>query len=349
MAPALDQLAERGDFRDLFAHLDEIALWIAVGPREFAYVSPGFEDIYELPTERVESDARALFERIHPDDQEMIAELVQRSEEELRDETVEHRLLLPDGTVKWVQTRLFLIREGEESPVMVGVTTDVTEQKERERSLEVLNQVLRHDVRNHMNVMLGWLESAAAAAEGDALAAIERARASGEQVVELTDVAGDLVEVITCGAEMDLEPTRVGEVVETEVETLRRSHPEVDVSLRQPDEAVTVEANALLSSAVRNLLNNAVQHNDSDDPRVAVTVDADPETVRVRVADNGPGIPDAQKETLFTEGAAGMESAGTGMGLFLAREIAEAFGGDIDVADNEPRGTTFTIALPRAE
>jgi len=57
----------------------------------------------------------------------------------------------------------------------------------------------------------------------------------------------------------------------------------------------TVLANEMLASVFRNLLNNAVQHNDTDAPEVTVTCEETDDRIRVRVADNGPGVPDAEK------------------------------------------------------
>jgi signal transduction histidine kinase len=97
----------------------------------------------------------------------------------------------------------------------------------------------------------------------------------------------------------------------------------------------------------RNLLVNAVQHNDKPDPVVEVAATADDETVRVSVADNGPGIAPEQRERLFGEGQKGLESGGTGMGLYLSREIVHGYGGEIRVGDGELGGAVFSVELNR--
>lgn len=81
---------------------------------------------------------------------------------------------------------------------------------------------------------------------------------------------------------------------------------------------VTVQGNELLASVFRNLPNNAVQHTDEATPSVAAFVDHDPEVVRIRVADDGPGVPDDRKEAVFGEADAGPGSAGTGWGFTAA-------------------------------
>jgi signal transduction histidine kinase len=111
---------------------------------------------------------------------------------------------------------------------------------------------------------------------------------------------------------------------------------------------VTVVGNTLLSSVFTNLLNNAVQHNDTDDPTVEVEATATDEVLRVRIADDGPGIPDRQKERIFGRGERGLDSGGSGLGLYLVERLLEDFGGSITVSDNEPRGSVFEIELPVA-
>jgi signal transduction histidine kinase len=71
--------------------------------------------------------------------------------------------------------------------------------------------------------------------------------------------------------------------------------------------------------------------------------------VRVEIADNGPGIPDSRKETIFGKGESGLESAGTGIGLYLVDSLVEAPGGDVWVEDNDPAGSRFVVELPTAE
>lgn len=99
----------------------------------------------------------------------------------------------------------------------------------------------------------------------------------------------------------------------------------------------------------RNLLQNAILHNDKEIPKVTITATTEEEMVEIRIADNGPGVPDGQKERIFGKGEKGLESAGTGIGLYLVRSLVESYGGDVWVEDNEPEGSVFVVQLPVAE
>jgi signal transduction histidine kinase len=72
------------------------------------------------------------------------------------------------------------------------------------------------------------------------------------------------------------------------------------------------------------------------------------DTVRVCVADNGPGVPDEQKQDIFGKGKKGLNSEGTGIGLHLVQTLVESYGGDIWATDNEPQGAIFIVQLPVA-
>jgi len=108
-------------------------------------------------------------------------------------------------------------------------------------------------------------------------------------------------------------------------------------------------ADSFLNHVLNNVLINAVEHNDKEEPRVEITVEEDDEAVTVRVADNGPGIPDEEKETVFDQGATGRSSGGVGFGLYYVKAMVAEYGGEVRIEDNTPEGTVFVMELPKAE
>lgn len=112
----------------------------------------------------------------------------------------------------------------------------------------------------------------------------------------------------------------------------------------------TVLADAAeLRRAISNLLANAIEAS-PDGSLVAIRVDEGDGTVRVIVNDEGYGIPEDQLDSLFMRFAPGTRKlgGGTGLGLYIVRLIAEKLGGNVTYAPHEPRGSTFTITLPKA-
>ncbi|VTT87263.1 signal-transducing histidine kinase homolog [Halorubrum sp. DM2] len=228
--------------------------------------------------------------------------------------------------------------------------------------LDVLNRVLRHDIRNDMNVVVAWgemLEDEVTPAGREKLDRILRA---GRHVVELTNVARDL-SALTHGDETpDRKPVSLRQILTAELEKRRATFSDAEITMPEPpDPGTHVLANELLSSVFRNLVNNAVQHNRTAHPKVMITVEDDAESVRVSVADNGPGIPDDVKADLFGAGEKGLESGGTGMGLFLVDSLVEGYGGDVWIEDRaesesfggldeaDQTGAVFVVELPTTQ
>jgi PAS domain S-box-containing protein len=236
------------------------------------------------------------------------------------------------------------------------VFRDITERRTYERSLEtqntqlqVVNQAVRHDIRNDMTLAAGSLRRALRQdVPPEAVEDIERALDQTKHTGELTHRLGDLLDVITNDQEELLGSPRVEPVLTRTVGLVREEFPAATVTVEGELPAVSVRANGLLDSVFHNVLRNAVQHNDTDDPTVTVSVRVDDDTVTVRIADDGPGVPDRLKDEIFGEGTAGVTSGGIGLGLYLVETVVDSYGGTVRVEDGEPRGAVFEIGLPRA-
>ncbi|OAQ54052.1 PAS domain-containing sensor histidine kinase [Natrinema mahii] len=229
------------------------------------------------------------------------------------------------------------------------VLRDITELKNRERELTVLNRIVRHDIRNEMNVVIGRGELLADHVDPDGKEHLELMLESSDHVVDLTQVIGDLVETLTTDGDLDLKPVHLLPVVRNQLEKARTSYPDATFRVDgEPPTNVTVRANEMLSSVFTNLLNNAVLHNDADTPRVVVSIADRDGLVSIRVADNGPGVPEGQRDEIFGRGQKGLESEGTGIGLYLVDTLVEGYGGDVWVETAEEGGAAFVVELPKA-
>ena len=234
---------------------------------------------------------------------------------------------------------------------------DITQQKEYEQllteqrdELDILNQVLRHDIRNDLQVVTGYLDLLTAFIdEGhDGREYLEHALQSATHAIELTTIARDITDVML-QENRELEPVSVSAEITNEVQAVASAYPNAEIVYEEPHVDVEVLANDLLGSVFRNLVRNAVQHNDNDVPKVVVSAQAGEEMVTVRVADNGPGIGAELKDTLFGKEAKGLDSDGTGIGLYLVEKLVTSYGGTISIEENSPTGTVFIVELPIAE
>jgi signal transduction histidine kinase len=105
-----------------------------------------------------------------------------------------------------------------------------------------------------------------------------------------------------------------------------------------------------LRRAVTNLVANALQHSRSGD-EVVIALESDAAGVRLSVADDGFGVPEAARPHLFTRFVRGNDrrGAGSGLGLYIVRRVAQESGGNVTYEPRSPCGSTFTLTLPAAE
>ena len=127
------------------------------------------------------------------------------------------------------------------------------------------------------------------------------------------------------------------------------STPARPVSFTGPEEFVTAADPDRVRQVLENLVANALKHSPPGQPvDVALEARDRPEGpwVCVTVSDQGPGIPSELMPTLFERFMRGPGSSGLGIGLYLARRIAEAHGGTLEVASTSSAGTRFELSLP---
>ena len=217
---------------------------------------------------------------------------------------------------------------------------------QRNDQLEFVNSLLRHDIQNSMTVIR---------ARGEALAEslddreADYARTGVEQsddVIEIVDQFRVLLDALTDLGDGNTDSVALSSTLEDRVATLETTYPDAEVTAEVPA-GLTVEADAMLGNVLGNVLDNAVEHNDTAAPSVTVTATEGERRVVVRVADDGPGVPEAQKETVFRRGNRGLKESdiGSGFGLFFVDAMMEKYGGEVTVVDNDPRGAVFELSF----
>ena len=218
---------------------------------------------------------------------------------------------------------------------------------EQRDDLRLLNQVMRHDIRNDLQLIGAYAELLEDHVDEEGEEYLEIIKESTESATDLTTTARDLARVML-DADSEVRSVSIEGVLAQQVEELRSGHPGAVVAIEGSIPDVEVAGNDMLGSVFRNLLANAIQHNDETPPTVTVSAVERDGVVEVRVADNGPGVPDAQSEEIFGRGEKGLESSGAGIGLYLVQSLVDTYGGDVFVEDNDPEGAVFVVELPIA-
>lgn len=144
------------------------------------------------------------------------------------------------------------------------------------------------------------------------------------------------------------EPVNVGKVAFDIASNLRVRFPHANIRIDAPEDAPPVQADKPgLTAIIQNLLENAVKYSP---PGAEVIFRAHQKNGKFQfsVADQGQGIPDAEKEAVFEKfyrvgNEETRQTTGTGLGLYIVKQVVKAHGGTITVGDNTPQGTVFTI------
>jgi signal transduction histidine kinase len=215
---------------------------------------------------------------------------------------------------------------------------DVTDRRNRVQQLDVLNRVLRHNLRNEMNVIYGYADRL------DDGEAVDRIQEKAMRMVTLGDKAREIDRILD--DEGDGDPITVSQVLDLEIERAREAYPDVTVEVSAPAESVTCDRP--LGAVVRNLLENAAEHNESDEPQVRVDARIDGGEAIIEVVDNGPGIPTEERSVLRTKEETPLQHS-SGLGLWLVSWGIERLGGTVTIVDSDESGTTIRLEVPVLE
>lgn len=314
-----------------------------------------FVDMWDLASENgITSDGRALLEEATDmlENPEEVAGLIQRLYA-TPEESKTAEIPLRDG-----RTLDFYSAPVVSSGTQYGrlwIYQDITSLKEYERTLEkqrdgldLLNQVVRHDVRNKLQLVLAHGELLQTATDEPDTGSIEQVRDAARDAIEIMTTARGVMEEIL-QSEADHRPVQLRGILENEIEEVQSNYDTAVVKLGDNVPSVEVVADDMLASVFRNLLTNGIQHNDAEIPKVTASAVRDGGRVLVHVADNGPGIPADRTDEIFEQGEMGLESAGTGLGLYLVETVVDRYGGEVRVENRDTDGTVFTVELPIAE
>jgi len=210
--------------------------------------------------------------------------------------------------------------------------------------LGMVNRLLRDEVLNAITVIRGRAEVLRTTDDADSVAAIERRSEDVTTTIEnLKHITRDRDATAT------LDPVPIMDCVSAAAATARERYPDAGISVVAPEtDGVTVWANPLLEAALTELVENAVAYSDAPTPAAEVRVTVTDTAVGVAVEDNGPGLPDRQRDLIERGEIADYETRSTGFGLNLVRLLARSYDGAVDATVTDS-GTTVTLRLRRAD
>ena len=349
----------RQRFEQFSKNVQDAFFLVSADYSETLYVNDAVEHIYGITPEEAYADPESWLQYVHPDDKgDVVAAMEDFKNGAINGSLAQQeRIQHPTRGLRWIQTEINVVTDDDNTVEKIaGVSSDVTDNKQYEQRLEtqrnnldILNQVVRHDIRNDLQLIQAYTELLAENNSFDDTNQmyLSKVQNAATNAVDLTTTARDLAKVML---QADTEPKSMplAKALEGQINRIRSGHQNAVVTLKGTLPSVDVRADDLLDAVFRNLLKNAIQHNDKPVPEITVDTTVEDEIVRIRVADNGPGVSDSLQGEIFSRGSQGLESDGTVIGLHLVKTLVERYGGSVWVEDNDPEGAVFCIELQLA-
>jgi signal transduction histidine kinase len=223
---------------------------------------------------------------------------------------------------------------------VVGYTViliDITDREIRRQRIEVLNRILRHNIRNSLDVI-----------KADAELVDDEERAAS--ILDTTDTLDRLsadarrIENLLRRSQGERSPAELTDIADSVSAAVASDHPEAAVTVDPPDESFQADAE-LLRFALRNIVENAVVHNRGDHPRVKVRGTRTEAGMRITVADDGPGIPEPERAVIENRTET-PQSHGSSLGLWGTNWAVQQLGGELSFHESDLGGTAVVIELP---
>lgn len=309
-----------------------------------------------------------LFDMVHPEDRERIEHFATLPLQDLYEVAADYKVISADGKIKNISSsgKMFFDEQGE--PVrLAGTFRDVTEQKveaDREHRLALLEQredfmaTLTHDLKTPL-IAANWILQAIADKQvgpvtEDQTKLLLQLRDTNRRLLSMIQ---NLIELYRFEKDVSSvvfeKQVRINDVVNSCIDDVRifadLHHIDLTCSIPSGLSPITADSNAI-RRVIQNLLDNAIKFTPASG-RISIKVEESPHDLSIHVTDTGPGIAQEEQERLFRRFAQGKTgrtyTPGTGLGLYLCKQIVEAHQGVIECHSVQGCGATFSIRLPR--
>jgi PAS domain S-box-containing protein len=345
-ARAVEQVAEAVGRLSEAQHVAHVGNWDWLIREDRVTWSDELFRIYGLEPQSREVTYETYLEKVHPEDRELVRDTVRWAYEEREPFLFDHRIVLPDGGVRWTQSRGRVVTDDEGNAVrMVGTAQDVTERKRLDELRDTILSTVSHELRTPLTSILGFaLTLEQHGSDLDPQQRAEIVSHVAEQARRLERLLADL---------LDLDRLRLGALrpmfTETDVAELVARVTSVHGIAVRSEPAVAEVDPAKVERIVENLLANARKHT----PRgteIDVWVERRDGGVLIAVDDRGPGVAEDDRRAIFDMFNRGGDLSaivpGAGVGLALVAQFAAVHGGRAWVEENPGGGASFRVFLP---
>lgn len=308
------------------------------------FVNPAYEDVFGQSVETLEANPRSFLDLVHPDDADTVRDAMARAS---AGESVdlEYRVNPETDYKRWVWVQAAPLFEDGEVVRIVGFSKDITDRQRRERQLAVMDNFLRHNLRNDLAVILGNAECIASKVEDPFHRRAEIIHRQGQELLDTTAKQREIIELLSDRPVP--ESSDLVAIVSRAVETIQDRYPDATIERTVPESAVACTVSEI-QDAVSELLENAIQHEPDGLPELSVTIRRNRETIDVEIQDNCPPIPEIEFRVLTGDWEMDDVYHTSGLGLWLVYWTVDLSDGHITF-DRPETGNRITISLPRVQ
>jgi len=273
--------------------------------------------------------------------------------------SIEYRFLKANGQYSYVRDRGFIQRKPDGQPYrIIGSFLDITEQKRLDRAKDEFISLVSHQLRTPLTVIRIYGEMFNNGTLGELTPTqashMQRITNASIRLIKLVGSILDITKLELSRFDIRTDLQQVNDLIAEGIDNVTPLAAEKQVVINFiPDYSLNplpMDA-GMFEQILHNLLTNAIRYSEPLSGRVTVSFKKRKNDYLLSVADNGIGIPDDAKKHVFdrfyrANNAVNIESQGTGLGLYLAKIMTEAFGGKMTFKSKELIGTTFSVSIP---
>lgn len=321
----------RSDELKEYRHLVEQAedgLYLLDETGTFKLVNEAFLELtgYER-TEILGSDPTLVFE------EEDFVEFNRKVQSVLRSDgdsgSILTSIVTKSGHRKPLEVRFSLLRtEDGDYGGLTGVARDIRARRHREQKLDVLSRVLRHNVRNKLNLIFGHASLLKESDDEQFQRAATQIEDAAQELMQLSEKARTAQTEVGFNPSEDYQ-TDLVELTEHLAVKFRREYPDARIKTNLPEELVA-DVPESYRIAVSELVENAIEHNPGDKPYVRIRVDQNDGEIRTVIDDECPPIRESDIEAI-NKGEETPLVHSVGIGLWLANWVVDAVGGELEL------------------
>ncbi|MGF1455125.1 MAG: ATP-binding protein [Alphaproteobacteria bacterium] len=301
------------------------------------------------------------WERLHPEDVEGARHAFEAALSERGSMDHSARLIGPDGSVRHVKIYAEMVVFANDTPRLIGVNVDVSEQielAERERCANQLKTEflvnISHEIRTPLNGIMGMAQLLPTTGLNEQQSEMARViNACGHNLLTVINDVLDISKIETGLLELNIRDFDLNKLLDEIVGTFTLQAEAKGIRLEKAyhaDTVLTAHADReRMRQVIVNLIGNAVKFTEAGFVRVRTRKGQ--ETLFVEIEDTGPGIPKSVLPVIFERFRQGDSSltrkhGGTGLGLAIARDLIQLMGGAVTVDSTEGRGSLFGVEIP---